>query len=878
MAGFAPLAAAAPFQAGSAPESAAPATSVAAASDLDELAVRVFEFVAQSDDAAAERCLPLWEKLHAAYLAGREDWSRFAWRAYAAAAVRFTEVAPWEFALPEPPTELLARLADDPRTVYDVREPGDGDLAEFVAYMLRYELQQVGKIEEARRVCERVLERLALEPNVRCGWWTTLAEDAARVGDYGEALAAAECAQLELDALHNSEDSYVRDLRAFELLSARLRIEIGLARSERVALYFEREREVEARVSDELTRGKLLLDEIDVVFTNDNYGPLIERLEAELSANGLPPILLERLAYAHLYSNFADPAIDERALELLERVRLHPDSLALEHSSACVGLAGIYRRRGEFALAHERLEQARMGASTVLPGEIAAERGALAIAMGERGRELDDERRELIETFDVMLARWASIPVQPDGVGFTNYVDRRALLTELIRVELARDPRAGPELALAHVLRAESHGSLARTFGARIPEVSLARERLCGPRRGLLVYVPGPQGGVVFAVDRERIVVDALEMNDRWRESQRALTRLLAVPPDRDRDPARRMQRYAELVDRLSQVFFPANVAERLANWDEVTLVGLDMLGYLPFECLRVDGEELGLAKALSYAPSVVLAMHMLERRAAASAAPRFGIRVLAAPHDPLGAAERYQWAPIAWDGRRESELREIWNGEARIDSGEHATWDALLADAGAELAVLEVLAHGFFDPERLPPVGIALAPSREHAGYVYASDVAQLASAPIVVLAVCGAARGPLRSGDEATGHMGGAVLRSGASVVLLATLDLEQSGTEALLDELYRGLAREGDSVASALRRARVELARSERTNDPYYRNLLHCVGLGHERLVAARVPSSSPLWTRRPWQFGVTALVLLAAGATVVRFVLRRRSRVS
>jgi tetratricopeptide (TPR) repeat protein len=872
VAGFAPLAAAVPFQ------STAPAQSDAGASDLDELALQVFEFVAQPDDATAERCLPLWEKLHAAHLEGREDWSRFAWRAYAAAVVRFTEVEPWDFALPEPPTELLARLADDPRTVYDVRVPGDGDLAEFLAYALRYEVQQVGNIEDARRICERVLEQLALESEVRCKWWTTLANDSARVGDYGRALEAGECAQLELDALHGSEDGHARDLRTFELLSARLRIEIGLARSERVALYLEREREVEARVSDDLTREQLLLDEIDVVFTNDNYGPLIERLEADLSTNGLSPTLLERLAYAHLYSNFADPATDERALELLESVRSHPESLALVHSSACVGLAGIYRRRGEFALARERLEQARLGASTVLPGEIAAERGALAIAMGQRGPELDDERRELIDAFDVMLARWASIPLQPDGVGFTNYVDRRALLTELIRVEFARDERAGPELALAHVLRAESHGSLARTFGARLPEVASARERLCGPRRGLLVYVPGPQGGVVFAVDRERIVVEALEMNDRWRESQRALTRLLAVPPDRDRDPARRQLRYAALVERLSQVFFPESVAERLANWDEVTLVGLDMLGYLPFECLLLDGEEFGLAKALSYAPSVVLAMHMSERKAATDAPPRFGIRVLAAPRDPLGAAARYQWAPIAWDGGRESELREIWNGEARIDSGENATWAALRADAGAELAVLEVLAHGFFDPERLPPVGIALAPSREHAGYVYASDVAQLASAPIVVLAVCGAARGPLRSGDEATGHLGGAVLRSGASVVLLATLDLEQSGTEALLDELYRGLAREGDSVASALRRARVELARSERTNDPYYRNLLHCVGLGHERFVVAQAQRSQAVWKRAPWRFGAAMLALVIACAAAIGSVLRRRAELS
>lgn len=821
--------------------------------------------LAAGDEPSWELAIAALEQLHAIDAAGEVEWSPYAWRAWSWSAVQIATDPIWWAALPEGPDELLARLASDPRSV------AQWEVALGIESALCVRLRDVGELREALTRSVRLLERSQMAGEQRCHLWTDVARDHAALGDYAAALAALECASVELDALPSeATDPAKATVRAFDLASARMRLEIELGRPDRAALALQQARELALLISDDLSREQLWRDEADFAFASDDYDSLIERLEAERARDGISLALTERLGFAHLNAHSDDASALERARELLEQVAEHAQSNPLLRASALVGLGSLHRRAGEFDAAAQRLERARSGADAALALELAAERGALALDRGERGAELADERSELLASFEHTLARWASIPPQPDGVGFTNYIERRALLIELIRVEAAHDREHGVERALAQLLRAEALGSLARELQVQASEPEVLRAKLSAPRRGVLLFLPGPQRGCVFTLGPERIELFEIPASDRWREDQRALCSLLGAPPERERDAARRARTYAELVRRLSEQLLPPLVCAQIEAWDELTVVGLDMLGYLPFECLEVGGQELGLAKAVAYGPSLLLLDTLEERWRSRGSPRRFGLRSIAAPADPHDAAQRFGWSPIVWDGRRQRRMSELWNESARFASGTGATWSALRDDSGGELAVLEILAHGFYDSSRSPPVGIALAPDRVHDGYIGAQQIAELRAPPIVSFAVCGAARGPLRSGDEATGHLGGAALRAGASVVLLAALDIEQAPTEALLDRTYEALAGAGATTARALQQARLELSRSASHSDPYYRNLLHCVGLGHTPLVDAR----SARLQRAVWTAWVLAVVLTVVVGFVAARLLRSR----
>lgn len=788
-------------------------------------------------------------------------WSQYDWRVYASAAAFLATDPVWSAALPEAPRPLLERLAADPRTAFEKDLPV---LLETVICIL---LRDEGRIAEAAGRTEAALACLPLSLEDRCLFWTEVARDWVVLGDYEAAMRALENGASELDALLDSgADESAFAVREFDLESVRMSLEIQLGRPDRAATSLARIRELGPLVTDPQTSQQWLRSECEFAFASDDLDRLIARLEALRASEGLEASIADMLGRAYLLANKLGDQRIERAGELFETVLADPNASCIVSSHARIGLAIVRREQRQFDDAAALLEQAQSGADSVLQLEIVTERAALSMERGASAEALSEAHDKLLRGFEQMLKRWDSIPVQPDGAGFTNYVERRAPIIELLHLEVALDPDSGAQRALQRWLSAEARGSLAREFGAQLPDEAELRQRLFRPGSGALIYIPGPRRSALFALDSGRVELFSLPASDTWNEAQRELGRLLATPPHSVRDLERRRRDYRALADELAQFLLPPRARERLASWEELSIVGLDMLGYLPFECLALDGVELGLSKAISYAPSLLLQGELDQRWRASGATPRQGMRWIAAPSDPTDAAERFGWAAIDWDGRRAERLRELWGDQVRVDHGSQANWVALQADSGADLAVLEILAHGYYDGTQSPPAGVALAPTREHAGYIASAQIAGLSAPPIVAFAVCGAARGPLRSGDEATGHLGGAALRAGASVVLLATLDIEQAASESLLDIAYRAMVRDGATPAQALRIARRSLSEDEATSDPHYRNVLHCVGLGHAALVQQ---------SRRSRANSLGTTVALIALAMTLFALWRRRS---
>jgi hypothetical protein len=304
-----------------------------------------------------------------------------------------------------------------------------------------------------------------------------------------------------------------------------------------------------------------------------------------------------------------------------------------------------------------------------------------------------------------------------------------------------------------------------------------------------------------------------------------------------------------------------------LRTWDEVAIVGIDLLGCTPFDALPLDEHTtFGHALATTYLPSLTVGSRLL-KRAGPSLAPTLRLTVLAAPTDPSNAGDlRLAWTPIAWNADHERQLRRVY-GESGVQvfTGEAANLSTLKRSAGwAANDVLEFVAHGFYEPASEPPAGIALAPCAVSNGLVHAADLERLEVGWLVVLAVCGAGRTPLRSGDDGVSNLGGAFMKAGAQCVVLSPVDLEQGATELLLDEFHAQVVR-GESPARAMRAARRKLSANERYADPFYNSMLQVVGLGSRPLVSPGTDAAAPSAPATPLRF-VLLLLLASAGAAI------------
>jgi hypothetical protein len=244
---------------------------------------------------------------------------------------------------------------------------------------------------------------------------------------------------------------------------------------------------------------------------------------------------------------------------------------------------------------------------------------------------------------------------------------------------------------------------------------------------------------------------------------------------------------------------------------------------------------------------------------------------VLAAPTDSRAVLDRsWGWSAIAWDPSHEARLRAaLGSGSVRVFIGDAASLVTLSEhrDPGAD--VVEVMAHGFYEPLSEPPAGVALAECPGSDGLVHATDLLDIASGRLTVLAVCGAGRTPLRSGDDGVSNLSGAFLRAGAQCIVLSPVDLDQSATEELLLEFYGKLA-QGRSPAEAMLSARRKLSKSERFADPFYHSMLQVVGLGFRPLVQ---PALAEERATSRWHLPLlAAAAVLLIGVITWRLVVR------
>ncbi len=535
-----------------------------------------------------------------------------------------------------------------------------------------------------------------------------------------------------------------------------------------------------------------------------------------------------------------DPTRPRLARDELSNV-LAGDLPSLDSFKFEVVLAEVLMRAGAFDAAEQRLSAARsrieawkgMNDAGIVPQNIALAAAEARLALARPGTEratLEARLERLTRAFEDNLTVWASAPIRRGGLGYLHHHQRRGWLCLLVELHLRSASAEASELALETVLRAQAQGSYVRSLGTSTGTAADVKA-LATERGGFVVLLPGPDLTFAFLVDRERVRIETLAADHVLRD----LAQDCGVSLARGAEGAWPTPESKA----LAQALFASEVGDALETWRELTFVGLELVGDVPVELLPTPaGVPLGRERALARLPSLPLGLHLAERERARPTSFTHDLALVAAPLPGPAVLERWsKAATIELSADDATWIAAPFDPErVLVRTGRDATPAAVFSEELlGGVRVLQILAHSVLDRSRERPVLLVLSADGEGAeGLVSCDDVEDLGVAPpLVLLASCQTAQGPLRRGDAATGHMGGAWLAAGARAVLLAPTDLSYVPTVRASGWIHRRLA-QGASPAEAVRFARVQLA-AERPDDRSA-DWLQVVGLGHEPLPGA------------------------------------------
>jgi CHAT domain len=457
-----------------------------------------------------------------------------------------------------------------------------------------------------------------------------------------------------------------------------------------------------------------------------------------------------------------------------------------------------------------------------------------ALARGANHDVLERIRGDLLSAYEGRFARLASLPPRQGGLGFLHYVEIKAPLVQLARLDVAIDGKeVGGERALTRMLELQALGTLARSMKASTPTVAEVQQSLLAEDGGLLVYLPSARSSVVLLVDRDHVECEetaGLNLMQRALSDYRKV--LLA---GLSADPSARAGELAserESAAKLARLLFPQSVVERLKTWRTLTVSGLDVLGPVPLGWLPLgDSPHLGRVLAWDTLPSIPFGV--AQARALEVPTTPHAELLLVGGVRPSAAvlSEDAGLGTLPLSERTESALTRAYS-DHRTLTGDQATVSRVLEESPRH-AVVQMLVHAIQDPSRTPPMGLVLESDGEDSGVLWADAVqaGQFAGSAtrLAVLAACRSAQGPLRRGDAGSADLAGAWLAAGVPAVLVSHSDLTWGPMVELSEALHAHLRDEGCSPAEALRRSLSERALEDERELPFRYGLLEVVGLG-------------------------------------------------
>lgn len=764
------------------------------------------------------------------------------------------------------------------------------DTAALIAYDRARLALGRGSLDRTRAVVEEsleldasttfgpILELLLIRAARQQGAWvealdaasSLLAREPQRVDDPD-----AEPAQSAIDELHRRVHGWALIERGW--------LEAELGRIERAAADAVQALELARATEDEVVEVDARLLLIGCSFQNHDFGAALAAAE-DLVRDGLLADDAPQLGFVRglILGEQArtDPALRAEAVAQLEAA-LASEALDVDLSLRATWLVG------DLALASGALDDAARwtaDAERLLAGfedgthrlrrlQVVANVAELACARGAPGDELAAIATRLDSAIDGLLESWSTALGRRRSLGILDTDERRGVVGEMIRVRARLDGDSGVRYALDRYLELQSRGTIATQ--RELGPLTLEDLRQALPDGGgLVIFVETVPTTHLLLVDRSSVEHFERAGSAEIQSLSRSIALQLAELPPSTVAPAQAQDFADSLAPALAELgreLFPPTVFERLSTWSAVTVVATEFLWPLPLEVVTgPDGRPLGETLPLTTVASLPLLVADWRARASAVAPTATDLTLLT--HLSPGDGERARYpslvaAPV--DTRRLEAMTANYGPARRTLHIDPPATPGDLLGALESSAVVQVLAHGIQEPGREFGSAVALAPTPDRSGILWADDVTALDWRPrgLVVLASCGAALGPRRTGDDVLPHLSGSLLEIGASGVIATRAPLELDLAVELSTVFHRELT-SGHSAAEALRRARAELA----ADGP-----LRALAAARVQLIGAPRNPLPPTSLGPPAQAGRVpwALSAAAAGAlTLVAVLLVRR----
>ena len=571
----------------------------------------------------------------------------------------------------------------------------------------------------------------------------------------------------------------------------------GLDQAERLVADRERaERPIDADV-----RSQMALVGMELAMLRQDYELVAEAAVALQQVKGLSPAVVARVRQREQQAHWrlGKPTALEPLQKLFEGANaLNGPDIALQLVSQALhaGAEAVAERTAAKLLDGRSLLDPTVGLWTLLTvGYCELRPHKLPTPGSARWQEWD---LALTRHWQHLLAEWREIAVDAEGLAFLQMDVRRDLLSLWLR--LRRGSADGERACIERYLEADASGSTARRLQQPTVTIEAVLHELVPPRSALVVFLPAAVGSHALWLAHDSVRVFELAPEESLRQQVGELRRALA-----DRGNGVDEATIRTLAEPIAKRLLPAELLACMANIEQLLVAGDELLHGMPVELLPIDAPErwLGLRHPISHLPSITLAMHLVRRPQAASTPHAV---VLAGTSLGKHDHERWHHDPVVVS---ESALR---GAMARVDSTQvHVLRDATPANlrfAEPRPDLVAVIAHGIYDGLLACPGGLLLAPAPDQpTGAVFATDLPAQGLPRLTFLGVCGAARGPLRLGEDGGHRLPGAILISGSDTVVATDVDVRLTDVLALLETFTQQLVA-GDDASHALWRARQRL----------------------------------------------------------------------
>jgi hypothetical protein len=710
------------------------------------------------------------------------------------------------------------------RTALELTDPPS--LVEWVDFQASNYFVLEGDLPAADGALTRALETVAEGSTQELHLLRSLAEVRRQRGRWDEAEQVLVRMERRVDAMRPSGpavQSFRHQMRA-AVFGNRGQILLALGEADRTLALLEHEQR-EAELSQHpASIIAARFHHADLDLRVENHAQLLASMESTLAqCRGLDE-LAEYVPLATLYQATAlcelereHPEREKRAAGLLEEVLPRFDPA--HRIRAELLLVDLALQAGDLQAATRWIGSVQVRISMNAPSrgdELALAEARVALGHGYEGEIMAPWLPSLERVIQRLLAEWELRPRRPGSLGFLQVSDHRRALGTLTRVAVAAHGDAkGAEIALGYWLQAQAKDSIGATLGAAPVELHEVRRALLPEGQGALVYLPSPGGTQLIALDRDGARHFELPSRQTLRESCAAFE--AALPPFEAAqwgDAEQRARHAAALGDQgtqLAALLLPPEVRQQLATWTGVTVVGGELLGRVPFESLVLpSGLLMGQALALERLPSLPLGVHLACR-----------------PTPPPGTAKRLLLAAHLGPPLGEAQARRLTAAfaEPLVRRGSGVTIDWL---RGADLfghSIVHLMVRGSSSG---PGPGLVLAPGEGGASSATPEDVAELRLNGLVILSVCGGARGPARLGDDDLTRLGAAFLTAGARAVVLARAEIGFDATMDLMERFHQRLAK-GDAPAEALRSAKASASDESNPLEAFEHARIGVFGLG-------------------------------------------------